>query len=123
MKQHRFLVLCVVLAFLCPLVAMNFAGCESSSHDSDDDSATNAATFNIVPQTVTLVASNTPSQVFTAVAGKPAYAWELSSATLGSLNTTIGNSVTYTATTNIGQNILTARDGNDDVATAVIKQE
>jgi PBP1b-binding outer membrane lipoprotein LpoB len=59
MKQYRYLALGAVLAFLCPLLAMNFAGCESSTNHSDDSAPTNT-TFNITPQTVTLVASNTP---------------------------------------------------------------
>jgi len=83
------------------ILALSFLGCESSSSSND---------FNISPQDVTLVASNAPSQTFVASGGTAPYAWSLDNGTLGSLNTTTGSQVVYTATTNTGNNVLRAVD-------------
>ena len=123
MKKLSLLSFAIVL-MLCPLLLLPFVGCESSS--SDDDVATNTnsvAVFTIDPQSVTLTASNTPSQTFTASGGTPAYAWEVDDTTLGTLNKAIGDTVIYTAKTNTGANVLRAEDGDGNVATAVITQE
>ncbi len=99
----------------CGLIALPFLGCESSSKSSGD--------FNITPQEVTLVASNTPAQTFVASGGTEPYAWSLDDSTLGTLDKPMGTQVVYTATTNIGNNVLRAIDYVGGTSTAVIKQE
>ncbi len=97
------------------LAILSFLGCESSRKS---DNA-----FNIEPQSVTLTASNTPTQLFVASGGTEPYAWSLDDDTLGTLNKTVGTQVEYTAKTNLGNNVLRAVDDAGQVSTAVIRQQ
>jgi len=51
------------------------------------------------------------------------HGWKKGSGTLGSLNTTTGSQVVYTATTNTGNNVLRAVDDAGGTSTAAIKQQ
>lgn len=105
---------------LCAMGMAVLLGCDSS--DSDSSTVAPAETFAISPQSVTLTASNMSSQTFTASGGYPGYTWEVEDASLGTLNMTVGVNVKYTASTNTGDNIITANDASNNVSTAVVTQ-
>lgn len=93
-------------------VALMAAGCESSSSSS----------LSIDPQAVTLVAADTPSATFTVSGGTPPYAWSVDNPGLGSLSAVAGAEVVYTATANVGQNVLRVEDAEARTSTSVIEQ-
>lgn len=69
---------------------------------------TSSVTMN--PSSTVSLSSSKTQQIFTVSGGSGSYAWELSTATYGSLNTFLGSTVTYTANGTTGTTTITVYD-------------
>jgi len=98
-------------------LALLTAGCEL------DDDSTNSVT--IYPTSATLKADETNIVEFTADGGNRSYTWSMNNNLLGALYVATTNTAIalYQNTTNIGTNIITARDTGGGAASARIMQK
>jgi len=102
------------------LVLALVAGCE---FDNEISGPTDSDLI-ISPSSVFLEAEKTNTVEFIASGGQRDYAWSMNNNEIGTLYLTPTNSAIalYQSTTNIGTNILTARDADNNYANARIVQ-
>ena len=114
--QHHRIRKATALAALCAAVAL-FAGCELD--DSTDEEVT------ITPASASLKASETNIVEFIAIGGTPDYTWSMNNSILGTLYVATTNTALalYQSSTNIGTNLITVRDSNNNSANSRIVQK
>lgn len=102
------------------LIAALITGCEFDNEICSPEESD----LNISPSSVFLEAKKSNTVEFAASGGQSGYTWSLNNDDLGTLYLTPTNSAIalYQNTTNIGTNILTVRDADDNDATARIVQ-
>ena len=102
------------------IVLALIAGCEFDNEICSPDDLG----LTISPSSVFLEAEKTNTVEFLANGGQSNYTWSISSDDLGTLYLTSTNSAIalYQSTTNIGTNILTIRDADNNYANARIVQ-